>query len=134
MEPEENKNDCKVSDRHPYCNTSIQGAKSGLTRRVELHLIVILKDPLAKLWSRLGKSFDFRAGNIGVVLEFLAKVLAVVLQVFLDVFLAHRDFVKIEPNRLINDIVDSLNIVVDISIAASEFVAATNVDRSARIL
>jgi hypothetical protein len=42
--------------------------------------------------------------------------------------------VKVKANGFVNDIVDSLGIVVDIFLAASEFVSATNIDGSSRVL
>ena len=101
---------------------------------VKLKVRVDAQEPLAEIRSSLGESLDFWTSDLLVVLELLANVLAEFHQVLLEIFLAHWNFVQIEANARINDIIDKLTGVIDIGFTTSEFTTATDINRRTRIL
>jgi hypothetical protein len=105
-------------------------------RSKELHIVILGKNPLAQPRGRCRKRLDFGTSHLVVILELLAKILAVGLKVFLNILLAHGNFVQVESNGFVNDIVDQLGSIVDSFVAASatEFTTATNIDTRTRIL
>lgn len=100
----------------------------------KFHIIVLGKDPLAESRCGLSKGLDFRSSDLVVLLELCAKILAKALKVFLNVFLAHGDFVQVETNSFVNDVVHHLDSFVNgFFRLASKAVSATNIDSAATL-
>ena len=104
------------------------------TGGVKLKFVEHCQEPLAEKRSRLGEGLDFWASDLAIFLELLANVLAVAGQVLLEIRFAKRNFVQVEANTRINDIVDILVGVINIGITTSEFTTATDINRGTRVL
>jgi len=100
----------------------------------KLHVVVLGQDPLAEAWGGLGEGLDLWSWDLVVVLELLAHLLAVCLEVFLNVLLGHWDLVEIESDGLVNHVVDELGTIIEVVTATSEFVSAADINRTAGVL
>jgi hypothetical protein len=89
------------------------------------------QEPLAEKGCGVGKGLDLGSSDGGVFLEFQSESLAVASQILLQILLAHGDFMQIEAQSFVNDIVHQFGTLVTTSFFLStKGVSATNINIS----